>query len=108
MRNREIDIRGTCTNEEVCALPPALEDWKTPKKFSCSSKTPQLESEGNQKVTSLSEEEKPAGYRMAGFIPERHLQVPLRNVIIAAMAAIIQSSTCLDVSASLHLKWAII
>ena len=96
MRNREFDIRGTCTNEEVCALPPALEDWKTPKKFSCSSKTPQLESEGNQKVTSLSEEEKPAGYRMAGFIPERHL------------AAIIQSSTCLDVSASLHLKWAII
>ena len=80
MRNREIDIRGTCTNEEVCALPTALEDWKTPKKFSCSSKTPQLESEGNQKVTSLSEEEKPAGYRMAGFI--------LRNVIIAAMAAI--------------------
>ena len=103
MRNREIDIRGTCTNEEVCALPPALEDWKTPKKFSCSSKAPQLESEGNQKVTSLSEEEKPAGYRMAGFIPERHLQVPA-----AAMAAIIQSSTCLDVSASLHLKWAII
>jgi hypothetical protein len=83
-------------NEEVCALPPALEDWKTSKKFSCSWKIPQFESEGNQKVTSLLEEEESPGYRMAGFIPERHL------------AAIIQSSTCLDVSASLHLKWAII